>query len=395
MDAINQVPLDLPPSTLLEAAPDAMIIVDRDGHILLVNRQTEVLFGYDRRELIGRPVEALIPRRFRSPHMAHRELYRAAPHTRLMGAGLELYGLRKDGTEFPVEVSLSPVATDNGMVVIAAVRDVSERKRAEAEREELLHRERLARAEVEAALHLRDQALSTVGHDLGQPLAAVRIGVQLLRRLAQAGRLAPEALAQVDLIDTAVRRMSAMIEELRDTARIQSGRPLELEYQPTDLVALARREVGLWQQMTARHRITVDTELPELVGEWDERRLERVLSNLLDNAVKYSPQGGDIVVTVRRIHPDGSGYSWAELAVTDQGLGIPAEDLPHIFDRFHRARNVVRWATGTGLGLAAAKQIVEQHGGQIAVTSREAQGTTVTIRLPIIHHTGDEEAGIL
>ncbi len=390
MQPYNLLPVDLPVPTLLEAAPDAMIITDHDGRILLVNRQAEVLFGYDRQELVGRPVEVLIPERYRGPHLAHRAMYAAAPRTRPMGAGLDLYGLRKDGSEFPVEVSLSPVATENGMVVIAAARDVSERKRAESEREELLRREQLARAEVEAALHLRDQVLSTVSHDLGQPLAAVRIGVRMLRRLAQAGRLAPEAMAQVDLIDTAARRMSAMIDELRDTARIQSGRPLELEYQPTDLVALARREVGLWQQMTAHHRITVDTELSELVGEWDERRLERVLSNLLDNAVKYSPEGGDIIVAVRRVHLDGAGYSWAELTVTDQGLGIPADELPHIFDRFHRARNVAGRVAGTGLGLVAAKQIVEQHGGQITVTSREARGTTVTIRLPI-PRTGDEE----
>jgi two-component system sensor kinase FixL len=389
MQSRNLLPVDLPVPTLLEAAPDAMIITDHDGRILLVNRQAEVLFGYDRQELVGQPVEVLIPERYRGPHLAHRAMYAAAPRTRPMGAGLELYGLRKDGSEFPVEVSLSPVATDNGRVVIAAVRDASERKRAEAEREELLRRERLARAEVEAALQLRDQVLSTVSHDLGQPLAAARIGVRMLRRLAQAGQLTPEALAQVELIETAVRRMSVMIDELRDMARIQSGRSLELEYQPTDLVALARREVGLWQQMTAHHRITVNTDLTELVGEWDERRLERVLSNLLDNAIKYSPEGGDIVVTVRRTPPDGSACSWAELTVTDQGLGIPVDDLPHIFDRFHRARNVIGRVAGTGLGLVAAKQIVEQHGGQITVTSREAQGTTVTVRLPITVETVD------
>jgi PAS domain S-box-containing protein len=366
-----------------------MVITDIDGRILMVNRQAEVLFGYERQELIGQPVEVLIPERFRIAHVTHRGTFANAPRTRPMGIGLELYGLRKDGSEFPVEVSLSPATTENGVVVIAAVRDVSERKHAEAEREELLRRERMARAEVEAALRLRDEVLSTVSHDLGQPLAAVRIGVRMLRRLAQSGQLTHDALAQVDLIDTAARRMSALIDELRDTARLQSGRPLELEYQLTDLVALARREAGLWQQMTARHHIVVDTELPELIGEWDERRLERVLSNLLSNAIKYSPGGGDVVVTVRRVQPDGSPCPWAELTVSDRGIGIPADELPHIFDRFHRARNVVGRVAGTGLGLVAAKQIVEQHGGQITIASEESRGTTVTIRLPITVQMAD------
>jgi signal transduction histidine kinase len=159
------------------------------------------------------------------------------------------------------------------------------------------------------------------------------------------------------------------------------GRALDLNRRETDLVALLRQEVAEIAETSAQHRIALQTSLPELVGWWDLARLERVFANLLSNAVKYSPQGGDVLVSVSR-EEDTTG-KLAVIAITDQGLGIPAEDLPHIFERFHRGQNVPSGIQGTGIGLTGARQIVEQHGGTIGVTSTEGRGSTFTVRLPL------------
>jgi signal transduction histidine kinase len=195
-------------------------------------------------------------------------------------------------------------------------------------------------------------------------------------------------------------RMANQIDELLDVARARLGQPLGLERAPTDLVALTRQSLTLHQATTDRHRLRLDAAVPELVGEWDSVRIERVLGNLLSNAVKYSPHGGDVVVTVTHERGDrsrgdcgqsdevGAGSTadqtaWAVLSVRDEGIGIPAADMARIFERFERGTNVTGRIEGTGIGLAAARQVVAQHGGSITVESAEGAGTTVTVRLPL------------
>jgi len=168
-----------------------------------------------------------------------------------------------------------------------------------------------------------------------------------------------------------------MIGEMSDTARLQMGRELVLQRRRFDLVALANNQVLAARPAVGRHRLYVDTHVPELFGEWDQVRLTRVLSNLLSNAIKFSPSGGDVIVTIDA-EPDR-----AVVSVSDHGLGIPEADLPHVFDSFYRASNVLNSVTGTGVGLASARQIVEQHGGSIDVESIEGRGTTVKLSLPL------------
>jgi signal transduction histidine kinase len=175
--------------------------------------------------------------------------------------------------------------------------------------------------------------------------------------------------------------MMAMIGELLDIARLQADRPLDLQYSEVDLVALAHREAERHRRGTARHTLRVESPEPSLTGEWDETRLLRVLSNLLSNAIKYSPEGGEILITVRRVME--AGREWAEVTVRDPGLGIPAGELPRVFERFYRASNVTGRIGGTGIGLAGSRGIVEQHGGSLVLESIEGQGTTVTLRLPL------------
>jgi len=173
-----------------------------------------------------------------------------------------------------------------------------------------------------------------------------------------------------------------LIEDLMDFGRLQTGQPLDLLLRPTDLVSLARQVALDHEHTSDRHAIRVETSTPYLVGNWDLARLERVLDNLLSNAIKYSPSGGEIVIELAKEAREGEP-SWAVLVVRDQGIGIPEADLPYVFEWFHRAGNVFGRIKGTGIGLAGARQVVEQHGGTIAVESKEGSGSAFTVHLPL------------
>ena len=250
--------------------------------------------------------------------------------------------------------------------MLGTVEDITERKLGEAER----------RAFVDA-----------VAHDLRNPLGAVKAQAQLLRRrIRRAGAVDAAVVdAGLDGIETGVNRTTALIDEMLDAAYLHAGRPLELRPAPTDLVALVRAAVADAQRATTRHAIRLHGDAA-LVGNWDRSRLERVLTNLLGNAIKYSPAGGEIVVRLRRA--DEADGAWAVLTVADRGIGIPASDLPHVFERFRRGANVRDRIAGSGIGLSGAKQVVEQHGGTIAVASEEGAGSTVTVRLPLADRLG-------
>ena len=232
------------------------------------------------------------------------------------------------------------------------------------------------------ALQARNELLSIVSHDLNNPLSVIGVSVDLLRRrITRAERHEPERLLDgIDKIGDATRKMRTLISELLDVAYIQAGQLLDLDRSDTDLVSVAKQAVVEHQATTDLHQITFRSALPALIGSYDKPRIERVLANLITNAVKYSPNGGSICVEVAREEADGG---WARISVQDQGIGIPAADLPRIFQRFHRAGNVVGRVSGTGIGLTSARQIVEQHDGTIGATSGEGQGSTFIVRLPL------------
>ncbi|MHB8576853.1 MAG: ATP-binding protein [Dehalococcoidia bacterium] len=246
----------------------------------------------------------------------------------------------------------------------------------------LFREEKLARDAAQRALHMRDEFLGSISHDLRTPLTSITGLSQLLLR--QAGRAPSVESARVTKslrqVDASAARMAAMIDELLDLTRLESGRPLELNRSRTDAVALIRDIVGQHQRGTGIHRLEIVTELTTAAACWDSARMERALSNLLSNAVKYSPDGGTI--TVRLSTETTAGQAWLRLTVEDEGMGIPAADLPHIFERFHRAANVQGRIKGIGIGLAGAKQIIEQHGGTVRVESNEGVGTQVTVCMP-------------
>jgi PAS domain S-box-containing protein len=233
------------------------------------------------------------------------------------------------------------------------------------------------------AVRDRNDFLSTVSHDLKNPLTTIKALAQLAARRAS-GAMDDAKLkrlkASLETIDQSADRMTQQLDELLDLARLQADEPLRLDIRPTDLAALARRVADEHRKAAPNHRIRVDAP-SEVLGGWDPLRLERVLSNLLSNAVKYSPEGGEVCVRVA--WSADAGGEQAVLTVLDHGIGIPAADLPHIFERFRRASNVAGVIAGTGIGLASARQIVEQHGGSIHAESREAAGATFTVRLPL------------
>jgi PAS domain S-box-containing protein len=243
--------------------------------------------------------------------------------------------------------------------VVGTIQDVTERKQAERAREALL---------------------ASVSHDLKSPLTVIRGHAQLLQLKARrTGANTSEMGDGLAKIDAAASRMAAQLTELLDVARLQMGEELELQREPLDLLALVMERVGVHQQTTRRHEIAVEADERRIEGEWDRARLERVLDNLIGNAVKYSPAGGTVRVRVCG-EPDGSG-DWAVVTVADQGVGIPPSDLPTVFTPFQRGGNVGT-IPGTGVGLAGARQIVEQHGGTIGVESAEGKGSVFTVRLP-------------
>jgi len=236
-----------------------------------------------------------------------------------------------------------------------------------------------ALSDLQHALQTRDEFLASASHDLKNPLASIKASVQLLqRRLDRPEGADPERIREgLQRLDSTVTRAAGLVVELLDLARLQMGSPLDLDRQPMDLVRLTREVVSEHQLTTDRHTLNLETLETELVGVWDARRLGRVLSNLLDNAIKYSPQGGPIEVRLSR---DGE---WANVEVADRGMGIPIDQQERVFERFQRATNVTTRIGGTGIGLASARHILESHGGFISVTSQEGTGSTFTLRLPI------------
>jgi len=263
-------------------------------------------------------------------------------------------------------------------LVYAVARDITvERRQPEEKRARSLARE------LAAALTRNEGFLASVCHDVQQPLTVIKAQTQLLQRqLARGETLPPEELRTcLAYILAATNRVRGMTQDLLDASAQQSGHAPSLLLARTELVALARQAVGEHELVSERHQFLFEAEVPTLEATIDEARVQRVLANLLTNAIKYSPKGGTVRVTVTtKDGPDGKS---ALLVVRDEGVGIPQDDLPHIFDRFRRAANTVGRFAGTGLGLASARDLVELHEGTISVESEEGKGSTFVVRLPL------------
>ncbi len=358
---------------LLEYAPDATILVDAEGKIRLGKAQTERLFGYYREELLGHPVEMLIPARYRSRHVGERKGYYGDPHVRPMGVGLELNGLRKNGSEFPVEISLSPVSTREGTFVSCSIRDSTERKTLERQLREL-------NAALEAANRAKDSFLASMSHELRTPLNAI-IGFTGTLLMQLPGPLTPEQERQLEIVQSSARHLHSLINDILDLAKIESGK-IELSFERISVEDVVDEVSSSLAALAAEKELEFTTEVAS-TGDpivTDRRALAQILLNLTNNAIKYTETGSvriDVWATKHKEHPA------IAFSVSDTGVGIKPEDQERLFRAFEQLdRSNTRRYEGTGLGLYLCRNLADLLGGALTVTSELGKGSTFTFTLP-------------
>jgi PAS domain S-box-containing protein len=379
-------------------ATEGILVTNERGEIIRINPSAEKLFGYGKGELLGKRIEILVPGRYAGRHTGHREKYGANPHARAMGAGMELYGLKKDGSEFPVEISLSPYTAPEGRFVIGFIVDITVRKQAEermknysAELEKqvkdrtLILEEAIAelektKKELNTALDkekelsdLKSRFVSMASHEFRTPLTTMMSSLSLVSAYEERKDSANHN-KHVNKIKSSIKNLTDILNDFLSVSRLEEGKienkPEELNVKTfiaevaSDMQALTIDGQKVEHKHSGREMVTLDPKL-----------LKNILFNLISNAIKFSPEGGSVTIT------SGVKPSEVTISVKDQGIGISKEDQKHLFERFFRGHNATH-IQGTGLGLNIVARYLELMGGTIEMKSGENKGTTFTITIP-------------
>lgn len=378
-------------------ATEGIMVVDDNGEIIRLNPSVERLFGYKKDELIGKKIEVLIPKRF-SAHVRHREGYSENPHPRAMGAGMDLYGLKKDGTEIPVEISLSPYSSNDRKFVIAFIVDITVRKQAEEKLksysadlenqvknrtlilEEAIQELEKTKKDLNHALHkerelneLKSRFVSMASHEFRTPLTTMMSSLSLVTKYGEQNDRANQ-VKHVSKIKTSINNLTDILNDFLSVSKLEEGKienmpeHLNLSSFISEVVAEMRTMAHAGQAIVQKHGGNEN-------AFFDKKLLKNILFNLISNAIKFSPEGGAIEIDS---HASNSSI---KISVKDSGIGISAEDQKHLFERFFRAHNATH-IQGTGLGLNIVARYVELMKGTIDFESKEHEGTQFTIIIP-------------
>ena len=381
---------------LFKNATEGIVVVGKDAGIVMVNPKAEVLFGYTKDELIGKKIETLIPHRFAARHTGHRDGYMKHPHARSMGIGLDLFAARKDGSEFPVEVSLSSFTTSKGQYAMSFIIDITERKKQESEikalnaelenrveerTEELAHainklaesKQEVMRAlETEKELNeLKSRFITTASHEFRTPLATILSSVSLIGEYPET-KDQSQRLKHVTRIRSVVYNLTQILDDFLSLSKLEEG-VLRNQPENINLSDFAKDTAEEMKAMLKTDQNIICAHMGhENSAHIDKHLLKNVLFNLLSNAIKYSPEGKNIDLNT------SCENKKIMIIVKDRGIGIPKDDQPLLFERFFRARNA--WnVQGTGLGLNIVKKYIELMKGEIRFKSTVDEGTTFTL----------------
>jgi PAS domain S-box-containing protein len=379
-------------------ATEGILVVNETGQIIRINPSAEKLFGYDKGELVNKKIEVLIPSRLSEKHMHHRDKYSHNPHARSMGVGMDLNGLKKDGTEFPVEISLSPYTNPEGKFVVAFIVDITVRKQAEEKLknysdelekqvknrtlilEEAIEELEKTKKDLSKALdkekelnELKTRFVSMASHEFRTPLTTMMSSLSLVTRYSEQNDKENQ-VKHVSKIKTSINNLTDILNDFLSVSKLEEGK---VENLPEDinLKLFISEIVSEMNAMTSNQKLVMDYTGGETA--WlDKRLLKNILFNLISNAIKFSPHGGII-----EIRTEISG-SIAKIVIKDNGIGISQEDQKHLFERFFRAHNATH-IQGTGLGLNIVARYVELMNGSINFESIENKGTIFTITIPL------------